>query len=182
MWFFATTVLQIRLRAQLNTMLFAKTLVRKDVVSSGSSASDEKSDKKSKTADGADKEKDEEENEFSSKAQVMTLMTTDVDRIAEFPYHLFALTDSPIEIVVGTTLLYSMLGVSCFIGLAVICLFLPLNHLAGKVVITTQDNLMKARDERVSLTNEILGGIRMLKFMAWERSFEKRVMKFVREN
>jgi hypothetical protein len=92
MWFFATTVLQIRLRAQLNTMLFAKTLVRKDVVSSGSSASDEKSDKKSKTTGGADKEKDEEENEFSSKAQVMTLMTTDVDRIAEFPYHLFALT------------------------------------------------------------------------------------------
>ncbi|KAG6895370.1 hypothetical protein C0992_001606 [Termitomyces sp. T32_za158] len=39
---------------------------------------------------------------------------------------------------------------------------------------------MKARDERVSLMNEILGGIRMLKFMAWERNFEARVMK-VRE-
>ena len=26
-----------------------------------------------------------------------------------------------------------------------------------------QDNLMKARDERVALMNEILGGIRMLK-------------------
>ncbi|KAG1862050.1 multidrug resistance-associated ABC transporter [Suillus subalutaceus] len=177
MWYYATSVLQIRLRAQLNTMLFAKTLVRKDVVSSGTSASDEKTDKKSKTADGENKDKEEEENEFSSKAQVMTLMTTDVDRVSEFSYHLFAITDSPIEIIVGTTLLYSMLGVSCFIGLAVICLFLPLNHLAGKIVITTQDNLMKARDERVSLMNEILGGIRMLKFMAWERSFEKRVMK-----
>lgn len=176
MWYFATSVIQIRLRTQLNTMLFAKTLVRKDVVSSGTSASDETNDKKSKTTD-EENNKDEEENEFSSKAQVMTLMTTDVDRVAEFPYHLFALADSPVEIVVGTTLLYNMIGVSCFIGLAVICLFLPLNHLAGKVVITTQDNLMKARDERVSLMNEILGGIRMLKFMAWERSFEKRVMK-----
>ncbi|KAG2343136.1 multidrug resistance-associated ABC transporter [Suillus weaverae] len=177
MWYLATSVIQIRLRMQLNTMLFAKTLVRKDVVSSSASASDEKNDKQPKTADGENKEKGEEENEFSSKAQVMTLMTTDVDRVAEFPYHVFAIADSPIEIVVGTVLLYSMLGVSCFIGLAVICLFLPLNHLAGKVVITTQDNLMKARDERVSLMNEILGGIRMLKFMAWERSFEKRVMK-----
>lgn len=173
MWYYATSVIQMRLRMQLNTMLFAKTLVRKDVVSSGITASDEKNDKKPNTADG---EKGEEENDFSSKAQVMTLMTTDVDRVAEFSYHLFALADSPIEIVVGTTLLYSMLGVSSFIGLAVICLFLPLNHLAGKVVISTQDNLMKARDERVSLMNEILGGIRMLKFMAWERSFEKRVM------
>lgn len=55
------------------------------------------------------------------------------------------------------------------------CLFLPLNHFAGKVIVNAQDNLMKTRDERVSLMNEILGGIRMIKFMAWERSFESRV-------
>jgi len=53
---------------------------------------------------------------------------------------------------------------------------------------------MKSRDERVALMNEVLGAIRMLKvsllilllyssltisiqFMAWERSFEKRVLK-----
>jgi len=59
----------------------------------------------------------------------------------------------------------------------VACLLLPVNHFASKVVVSAQDNLMKARDERVSLMNEILGGIRMLKFMAWERSFEARVMK-----
>lgn len=46
-------------------------------------------------------------------------------------------------------------GVSCFFGLAVTCLFLPLNHFAGKVVVGAQDNLMKARDERVSLMNEV---------------------------
>ncbi|CAG8777364.1 11874_t:CDS:2, partial [Acaulospora colombiana] len=42
--------------------------------------------------------------------------------------------------------------------------------------VKAQDDLMKARDERVALMNEILGAIRMLKFMAWERSFEKRVL------
>ena len=35
------------------------------------------------------------------------------------------------------------------------CLFLPLNHFASKVVVSAQDNLMKARDERVSLMNEV---------------------------
>lgn len=40
---------------------------------------------------------------------------------------------------------------------------------------------MKTRDERVSLMNEILGGIRMLKFMGWERSFESRVHKVRRK-
>jgi len=84
-------------------------------------------------------------------------------------------TDAPVEILVGTIFLYSLLGVSCLFGLLVTCLFLPLNHFAGVVIVNAQDNLMKARDERVSLMNEILGGIRMLKFMAWERSFESRV-------
>ena len=73
-------------------------------------------------------------------------------------------------------------GVSCFFGLAVSCIGLPLNHFVGKVVVGAQDNLMKARDERVALMNEviyifftfddveadscylqILGGIRMIK-------------------
>ena len=46
-------------------------------------------------------------------------------------------------------------GVSCFFGLAVTCLFLPLNHYAGKIVVGAQENLMKARDERVALMNEV---------------------------
>ncbi|KAF9239800.1 multidrug resistance-associated ABC transporter [Melanogaster broomeanus] len=178
----ALGITQVRLRSQLNTTLFSKTLVRKDVVSSsgGSSSDDDDNDSKTKSANGnADsksKDKEEEENEFSSKAQVMTLMTTDVDRISEVGLQVFTLVDSPCEIIVGTWFLYALLGVSCFYGLAVILIFLPLNHLASKVVVKAQDRLMKARDERVALMNEILGGIRMLKFMAWERSFEKRVM------
>lgn len=57
-----------------------------------------------------------------------------------------------------------------------------MNHFAGKAVIGAQSNLMKARDERISLMNEvcqiilflacfdakiiqILGGIRMLKVL-----------------
>ena len=63
----------------------------------------------------------------------------------------------------GTIFLYKLLGSSAFVGLAVTCLFLPLNHFAGKIVVGAQENLMKARDERVALMNEILGAIRMLK-------------------
>ena len=171
LWSLSTTTLQVRLRVQLNSILFAKTLVRKDVASSsgpapGSSddATPETPAQPSTTTDPSPtNDKKEPEGEFSSKAQIMTLMTTDVDRVSEFAWHLFTLVDSPIEIIIGSIFLYNLLGVSCFFGLAVTCLFLPLNHVAGKVVVGAQDNLMKARDERVALMNEILGGIRMLK-------------------
>ncbi|EJC98304.1 multidrug resistance-associated ABC transporter [Fomitiporia mediterranea MF3/22] len=162
LWSISTTSLQVSMKIQLNTILYGKTLVRKDVAST---AATKKGDK------------EEEEGEFSSKAQVMTLMTTDVDRVSEFAWHFFALFDSPIEITIGMLILYNLLGVSCFIGLAAACLFLPMNHYASKVVVSAQENLMKARDERMALMNEVLSAIKMLKFMAWERNFESRVMK-----
>ncbi|KAI0040180.1 ATP-binding cassette transporter [Auriscalpium vulgare] len=180
LWSISTTTLQVSIKVQLNSILFAKTLVRKDVASSGGAAEANKDKDKPKSPDATPddaSEKKDDDGDFSSKAQIMTLMTTDVDRVSEFSWHLFPLVDAPIEIVIGTVFLYTLLGVSSFFGLAVTCLFLPLNHFAGKVVVGAQDNLMKARDERVALMNEILGAIRMLKFMAWERSFEKRVIK-----
>ncbi|ETW77907.1 ABC transporter [Heterobasidion irregulare TC 32-1] len=183
LWSISTTTIQVRLKVQLNSILFAKTLVRKDVASSAASTAEDASKKDAANTavggegTGGEKKEDEDEGDFSSKAQIMTLMTTDVDRVSEFAWHLFTLVDSPIEIVIGTVFLYKLLGASSFFGLAATCVFLPLNHFAGKVVVGAQDSLMKARDERVSLMNEILGAIRMLKFMAWERSFEARVLK-----
>lgn len=167
LWSMATTTLQVRMKMQLNSVLYAKTLVRKDVASSAASPKSDDSTKpvtkptqeaptaSSSSSDVSPTPKAEAEDEFSSKAQIMTLMTTDVDRVSEFAWHMFALVDSPIEIVVGSIFLYKLLGVSCFFGLAVTCLFLPMNHFAGKIVVRCQDNLMKARDERVALMNEV---------------------------
>ncbi|KZP24950.1 multidrug resistance-associated ABC transporter [Athelia psychrophila] len=186
LWSIATTTLQVRMKMQLNSVLYGKTLVRKDVASSAGASdkdkgedSKDKSKSKAKPDDGTDNN-DKEEPEFSSKAQIMTLMTTDVDRVAEFAWHVFAVIDSPVEIVVGTIFLSRLLGSSSLYGLLVTLLFLPLNHIAGKIVVRCQEGLMKRRDERVGLMNEVLGGIRMVKFMGWERKVEKRVLK-VRE-
>ena len=183
MWSISTTTLQVSMRVQLNSILFAKTLVRKDVASSSGPSENKLKDKNDSDSASESSEKKGDEGDFSSKAQVMTLMTTDVDRVSEFSWHMFTLVgasrvlafpvtvflncyqDSPIEIIVGTVYLYSLLGSSAFVGLAVTCLFLPLNHFAGKIVVSAQENLMKAKDERVALMNEILGAIRMLKVL-----------------
>ena len=56
---------------------------------------------------------------------------------------------------IGTFFLYKLLGVSCFYGLALTFIFLPLNHFAGNLMVGTEEKLMKARDERVGLMNEV---------------------------
>jgi hypothetical protein len=121
LWSIATTDINVRFRIQLNTLLFSKTLVRKNVASTPSSENGSEgpktttvpSDATSHAAAsegtpaaasvtpttasppseiGKGPEKKEEE-EFSSKAQIMTLMTTDVDRVADLAWHLFTLVD-----------------------------------------------------------------------------------------
>ena len=89
-------MIQCRLRIQLNSILFAKTLVRKDIASSSPQTTNNGEDE-AESAAGSAKKLDG--NEFSSKAQIMTLMTTDVDRVSDFSWHLFAL--------VGGSLVYS---------------------------------------------------------------------------
>ncbi|EIN12781.1 multidrug resistance-associated ABC transporter [Punctularia strigosozonata HHB-11173 SS5] len=170
--YFAQMTLQVRIRIELNSILFAKTLARKDIASSSEASQEqEEGEGEAKAA------KKDEKEAFSSKAQVMTLITTDVDRVANFPIYMFSVINCPVEISVATALLYNILGSSCFVGLAVAIFTVPMNHFAGNLISRAQENLMKTRDERVSLMNEVLGAIRMLKFMAWERNFEQRVMK-----
>jgi hypothetical protein len=72
-------------RVQLNSVLFAKTLVRKDVASSAGTSSI------STQEHGATGEAKDDEDDFSSKAQIMTLMTTDVDRVSNLAWQVFSL-------------------------------------------------------------------------------------------
>ena len=85
LWSLSTTTLQICLRIQINTILFAKTLVRKDGASSSPPTA---TGDAAKLGEGKEKDSDDD---FSSKAQIMTLMTTDVDRVSEFSWHFFSL-------------------------------------------------------------------------------------------
>ncbi|TIB84058.1 multidrug resistance-associated ABC transporter [Wallemia mellicola] len=158
-WSFAATQFVGRIRTQLNSLLYAKTMSRKDI-SAASSSNDEA----------------EDEIEVKSKSQVMTLMTVDADRISQSSIMVFTLMDAPIELIVGSIFLYSLLGHSALIGLLVIVLFLPLNHYSGKFVVKAQDNLMEARDRRTSIMTEILSSIRIIKLAGSERQIMSRVL------
>ena len=67
----------MNLSLQLNTLLYTKTLVRKDVPSN---------------ANGSPSDESGPSTDFSSKAEVMTLMTTDVGRARELSRLTFSLS------------------------------------------------------------------------------------------
>ena len=112
---------------QLNSLLYVKTLKRKDILSSSTSPGDSAPGGE-QAADGIAEGIREGEDGLSSKTQVMTLMTTDVDRVSDLPTQLFLLigaldtciihycldsayhADAPLEVMIGTIFLYKLLG------------------------------------------------------------------------
>ncbi|GAA5904673.1 uncharacterized protein JCM6883_003864 [Sporobolomyces salmoneus] len=181
LWFVSNSMLSTRIRVQLNTLVFDKTLKRKDVsgVSNASSSSETEAGEESSTSGGGSDENEEEDPEkgFGSKSSVLALFSIDVDRVADFAVWCFSLIDAPLELIIGTIFLYSLLGYASLIGISIAVLFLPLNHYTSKGFATTQDKLMSTRDRRVGLMQEVLSSIRMLKYMAIEKPFEERILK-----
>ncbi|KAK4047906.1 hypothetical protein OIV83_005089 [Microbotryomycetes sp. JL201] len=175
LWFVSNSMLSTRIRVQLNTLIFDKTLRRKDVVgiSGGADASaDDENESNEEDSEGGSTK-----NNFGNKSQVLNLFTIDVDRVADFAIWCFSIIDTPLEIFIGTFFLWKLLGQAAFWGILVAVVFLPINHFTSKAFADVQDKLMSARDRRVSLMNEVLASIRFIKFMAFETPFEKRIME-----
>jgi len=180
MWYISSSNLQTRIRVQLNNVIFAKTLRKKDIPegavdeegSANPKMSIETKDKGSKKAEG---EKEPAESGGGGRAAVLNLMTVDADRICEFFTWNFVLIQGPGEIIIGLTFAWYLLGVSALLGVLVLIVTIPLNKYAGEKFVRYQTKLMEVRDRRVGLMNEVLQSIRMIKMMAWESRFENRV-------
>lgn len=160
----------------LNIEIYRKTLRRRDLAVEAPKI-EEKEEVKDDDASSKKEDKKEKGDTSSSTGTIVNLMSTDSNRISEFSVWWFCVITAPVELVIGISFLYVLLGKSCFLGLLVMIFVLPINHYNAKMFAKTQDKLMEARDKRVSLMNEVLQGIRQIKYFAWERNWEKRIME-----
>jgi hypothetical protein len=94
-------------------------------------------------------------------------MSVDTIKAASFYGVAHGVVSAPTELAVAVVFLYQLLGTACFLGISIIFVVLPINHYNAKWLAITQAKVMKIRDQRVGLTNEIMQGIRQVKFFAW---------------
>ncbi|KAJ7207028.1 hypothetical protein C8J57DRAFT_1484714 [Mycena rebaudengoi] len=103
-----------------------------------------------------------------SVAQTTTIISTDsarLDRYAMFGHNLWV---SPIQILLGIGLLLGNLGYSGLVGLGVLLLGFPLQYILVRIMFLQRSKGVEITDSRVRLTNEVLQGIRLIKYYAWE--------------
>ncbi|XP_022245979.1 multidrug resistance-associated protein 1-like isoform X2 [Limulus polyphemus] len=105
--------------------------------------------------------------------EIVNLMAVDTQRVMEFVQIINVIWYAPLQIGICLWLLWQQLGVSTLGGFGIMILLFPVNGFITAKLRNLQVRLMKEKDIRIKLMNEILNGIKVLKLYAWEKSFQK---------
>ncbi|XP_034253883.1 probable multidrug resistance-associated protein lethal(2)03659 [Thrips palmi] len=106
---------------------------------------------------------------------VINLLTNDASRFDFAPLFLPDALGGIVCSVVVTYFLWQEVGVSAFVGLSALVLFVPVQALLARKSSTLREKTAKRSDRRIQLMNEIIQGIQAIKMYAWEKRFSKLV-------
>jgi ABC-type multidrug transport system fused ATPase/permease subunit len=119
----------------------------------------------------------EEDGEQASLGKIVTLMSVDTERVRTWLSYCHDCTiQMPISITISIVSLYFVLGWPALVGIALICVLGPVSTWLGKIVVKYQDAALEYTDNRVSIMNELLQGIRIVKYFGWENHFAQKVL------
>ncbi|KAJ6449316.1 ABC transporter type 1, transmembrane domain-containing protein [Mycena vitilis] len=107
--------------------------------------------------------------------QTTTIISSNSVRLDRFSMFAHNIWVAPIQIVIGIGLLINNLGYSALVGLGVLLLGFPLQIILVKIMFTQRKKGVKITDTRVRLTNEVLQGIRLIKYYAWEAFYTHQI-------
>lgn len=80
-----------------------------------------------------------------------------------------------VQIIVATTLLYLILGISAFAGVALMAVMVPLNSRIARKFEALQMDVIAATEMRIQKITEMVRNVRIIKFFAWETLFERSI-------
>ncbi len=100
---------------------------------------------------------------------------SDCDSVSDTPMVFGDLQLSLTTIVGAIVLLFYFLGTTAFLSVLLLLLMVPLTRKIARAFSLLDEELMKHRDQRVTLMSQVLNGIRVVKYFAWETSVAKEV-------
>jgi ATP-binding cassette subfamily C (CFTR/MRP) protein 1 len=116
-------------------------------------------------------------HEFST-GRVVNLFSNDLMHLQVFFQNFSDPFFAPFQLAVGLALIYQEIGVAMFTGFGVIVGVCPLMLVILGLYGYWRGQKMKISDIRIKLTNEIMNGIRIIKFYAWEKPFMQKIIDY----
>ncbi|KAF4147943.1 ABC transporter [Phytophthora infestans] len=111
----------------------------------------------------------------SSSVEIMNLFTSDMGNITIMIQYINSTWVLPLQIGAIVYMLYWVIGLAAFAGLALIVLCSLLVMVVGKMAAGGFMKLMQQRDRRMKVIQEVFGGIQVVKLNVWEKKFSQRI-------
>ncbi|KAF9966164.1 Multidrug resistance-associated protein 1 [Mortierella alpina] len=112
----------------------------------------------------------------STSGEIANHMSVDADVFWDCLVPLSTWITIPIEIFIAMRLLYGLLGWTMLAGVLAMLLMLPLQAWQARIYESMQHEKLKAMDQRIRLTTEVLGSMKIVKLYGWSSAFLKRIL------
>lgn len=113
----------------------------------------------------------------TSLGEMVNLMQVDASKLELFVPQVHVLWDGLLQITGYITILYTLIGWPCLLGLIVMIVAGPLQGIIMKKLLGLNRDMVKHTDARVKSVNEALQGIQTLKMFAWESRVAANIQK-----
>jgi len=110
-----------------------------------------------------------------SNGRIVNLMSVDTYRVDQASGMFHIMWTSPIQLVVVLIVLCINIGYSALAGFCLLIIAIPILTKTIQTLMKRRKRINKITDQRVTLTQEILGSVRFVKFFGWESSFLDRL-------
>ena len=103
---------------------------------------------------------------------ISQMHSTDTCKFTEMGFFLHSVWSAPIVIIAAVVGLYIFIGWAGVLSVAIMAIFIPMQGFLAKQITRLRSESAKAADRRLQSINEYLQGIRIVKFMCWEKEAE----------
>ncbi|CAD8199386.1 unnamed protein product [Paramecium octaurelia] len=110
-----------------------------------------------------------------SSGEITNLIQVDAQKLILITSYISSVLMIPLQLGISLYLMYSMIGLSFLIGCTIILIMILFNIFTGKQIINSQRTLLKDKDERTKIANEIFSQIKFIKINALEDHFLSKV-------
>ncbi|KAK0397409.1 hypothetical protein QR680_002116 [Steinernema hermaphroditum] len=108
--------------------------------------------------------------------EIVNLMSVDIQRFQDMTNFVMLFWSAPLQVILSIVFLTQLLGVAVIAGLVVLIAMVPVNSYISVKIRNCQVEQMKYKDERLKMMSEVLNGMKVLKFYAWEQSMQKMIL------
>jgi ATP-binding cassette, subfamily C (CFTR/MRP), member 1 len=106
---------------------------------------------------------------------IVSHMSSDTDKILLSCTSIHQLWSAPLRLLLALYLLIDGLGIAGVVGFICVLLIVPIQTYVMKTVASKTKEVMSKSDARIRVCNEVLSGMRVIKYYAWETPFHEKI-------